>query len=102
MGTKSNDYIDVAFCTKFFENDKFLGTKSNFYIDVTFCTQILVKIYKFLGTKSTNKKLQEVEDILRIVFVLVLSFTKIVSKHGTIFEFQFVHIDLLLKPERMF
>ena len=54
MGTKSNDYIDVAFCTKFFENDKFLGTKSNIYIDVTFCTQILVKIYKFLGTKSTN------------------------------------------------
>ena len=56
LGTKSNDYIDVAFCTKFFENDKFLGTKSNFYIDVTFCTQILVKIYKFLGTKSTNRK----------------------------------------------
>ena len=55
------------------------------------------QIYEF-----PHKNSQEVKDILRIVFVLVLSFTKIVSKHGTIFEFQFVHINHIWNPEPMF
>ena len=55
------------------------------------------QIYEF-----PHKNSQEVKDILRIVFVLVLSFTKIVSKHETIFEFQFEYINFLWKPERMF
>ena len=42
LGTKSNVYIDVTFCTQklvIFQN---FCTKSNVYIIVTFCTQILV------------------------------------------------------------
>ena len=59
LGTKSNYYIIVTFCTpKLVKNQKnfaaqnFLGTKSNVYMVVTFCTWTNFSLSKFSCTKS--------------------------------------------------
>ena len=53
LGTKSNIYIVVTFCTQILiKVCKNSCTKSNDYIVVSFCTHILVNFYNFSQTKN--------------------------------------------------